>query len=201
MGVNEVPSQLRRLCRQILENVWRWQPSSFGWNRWCAAIMSTRTCERCFPFLQNSRWLKLSHALLLTLLSQRVYVRELCVRQPLRLRAILLFASPTRLWQRLRKTERIWLSLLGGLAASDLRWLGYNSRGETWSERTIANKVIQLLRRAYPKNIHIISLSRQVSWSTIFAVEKPPAKSQKLCSSKIWRHTVCQWFVWTVLSN
>ena len=51
--------------------------------------MSTRTCERCFPSLQNSGWLKLSCALLLfDLLSQPLYVRELCVR----LRGILLFA-------------------------------------------------------------------------------------------------------------
>ena len=73
------------------ENAWRWQPSGFTWSRWCATIMSTKTCEHCFPSLQNSGWLKLSCALRLALLSQPLYVRELCVQLPLRLQGILLF--------------------------------------------------------------------------------------------------------------
>ena len=75
-------------------------------SRWCVAIMSTRTCKRCFPSLQNSRLLKLSHALLFALLSQPLYVRELCVRLPLLIEVFAVHSactSPPPLWQTLRK--------------------------------------------------------------------------------------------------
>ena len=94
MGVNEEPSQLQRLCtqEQIVERT-HGDGNRAVSSRWCVAIMSKKMCKRCFPSLQNSGWLKLSHALLLfPLLSQPLYVRELRVRLPRRLRGILLFA-------------------------------------------------------------------------------------------------------------
>ena len=141
------------------ENVWRWQPSGFAWSQWCADIMATRTCERCFSSLQNSGWLKLSHALLLTLLSQSLYVRELCVWLPLRLWGILPFAL-----------HALHLCICGRDRG---RW---NVSGE----HNCKESHMTTLKGVDPMNICIISLYSQVSQSAIFAVEKPLAKSVKI---------------------